>query len=461
MADTPKSKQLDWQTKQVVKYCIPLWLRDEHIKLAIAKVKGRIEPCHEMRQEPIAVVGFGPSLRTTWESIREFKHIITCSGSHKFLLEKGIIPTWHVEVDPRPHKVELLGPPHPDVVYLPASTCSPRYFDHLEGFQVKLWHIFANETEAIRTLPRGEWAITGGPDVGMRAMILARFFGFTDLQVFGMDGCAGPEEISHATFHPNSPKKYATCEYEGKTYLTTPALLECAKAVWHELDMMKDVRATFHGEGLVQAMAKNYKPNHPKTAILAVNNPELISAPYRDLNARLHRENLAYGVGGERHAPTILKLSETLKTKNILDYGCGKGRLGTAIPWQIAEYDPAIAGKEELPKPADIVSCTDVLEHIEPDKLLFVLEDLRRCVRQVGYFTIHTGPAQKTLADGRNTHLIQQDKKWWAEQLAQFFEVGKIIEAGVELHIVVGPKHRKQKRVPMSVVPELQPAEAS
>jgi hypothetical protein len=94
------------------------------------------------------------------------------------------------------------------------------------------------------------------------------------------------------------------------TYYTTPAFLECAKAVFHELDAMPDVDATFYGEGLVQHMARNYvrqaKTVQPN---LAITKPELISAELRELNARLHRENLAYGVGGGKHAPTVQKLS--------------------------------------------------------------------------------------------------------------------------------------------------------
>lgn len=169
---------------------------------------------------------------------------------------------------------------------------------------------------------------------------------------------------------------------------------------------------------------------------------ELISAAYRDLNAQLHRENLSYGVGGERHAPTVQKFCAALNTKDVLDYGCGKSRLAKALPFHIQEYDPAIPGKEGSPEPADIVVCTDVLEHVEPSKLGEVLDDLQRCVKQVGYFTIHTGPAQKHLADGRNTHQIQQGREWWRTELEKFFTVGQLVEVGPELHVVVRPRHK-------------------
>lgn len=431
---------LDVTQAQPVRYCVELWQRDAQIKLAMERVKARIQEKLVPRPESAAIVCYGPSLAETWEQVKDFEFIFSCSGSHKFLLERDIVPTYHVEVDPRPHKTLLIGPPHKDVEYLIASACSPAVFDLLEGFDVKLWHIFSNEAEALRTLPHGEWAITGGSSVGLRTMTIARFFGFVNQHVFGMDGCEGATG-KHAAAHPNQPKGHAQVEYEGKTYLTTPSMLECARQTWHELDQMPDVKATFYGEGLVQHMARHYVPKPaPKVAAIGMSKPELISAEYRDLNIKLHRENLAYGVSGSRHVVTVLKLAKTLKTKNILDYGCGKGELGKKIPWAIAEYDPAIAGKEESPKPADLVICTDVLEHIEPDRLNFVLDDLRRCVLQVGFFVVHTKAAKKVLADGRNAHLIQQGAGWWKKRLEKLFNVGSIIERGPELYIVVGPR---------------------
>lgn len=442
------TKTLDVTQPQDTTYCIPLWLRDEQIKQAIARIPARIQPVAEPRSEPIAVVGFGPSLTDTWEEIKRFQYIVTCSGSHKFLVERGVIPTHHVEVDPRPHKVALIGPPQEGTEYLIASTCHAAVFDHLKGFNVKLWHVFDSTEEASRLIPRGDWAITGGCDVGLRAMTIAGFLGFRDLHVFGIDGSA-KENTKHAAEHPNAISKYSTTEYGGKEYQTTPGMLAAAQQVWHELDQMPKVRATFYGEGLVQAMAKDYKPKDAGqfSNVVGFTWPHLITQEYRELNRRLHSDNLAYGVGGGKHAKTVLKLYESLlkstASPSVLDYGCGKGYLAKAIPFPIWEYDPAIPGKDELPRPADLVCCTDVLEHIEPELVNNVLGDLARVTRKVGYFVIHMGPAGKTLADGRNTHLLQRGQNWWRRKLEKFFDVGKILEVGMELHVVVGPKSGK------------------
>jgi 2-polyprenyl-3-methyl-5-hydroxy-6-metoxy-1,4-benzoquinol methylase len=211
------------------------------------------------------------------------------------------------------------------------------------------------------------------------------------------------------------------------------------------LNQLTDVTATFYGEGLVQAMATTYvrtPPASDTTTIIGYIKPELISAEYAALNAQLHKDNIAYGVGGGKHAPIVRKLCESLNTRSVLDYGCGKGYLAKALDFPIWEYDPAVEGKDAEPRPAELVVCTDVLEHIEPDRLDFVLADLRRVVRKVGYFTIHTGAAVKVLADGRNAHLIQEDKAWWTTRLSPYFTVAQVTQAGPVLHVVVGPKGR-------------------
>ena len=446
-------KKLDINEKQEVKYCVPLFIRDEQIKRNIANVKGRIEPYYEKRNDPIALVAFGPSLNQTWEKLKDFKYIMSCSGSHKFLIEKGIIPTWHNEVDPRPHKIELLGAPHPDVIYLPASTCHPDYFAWLgkHNAQIKMWHVFDSYEEGLRVLPHGEWALVGGASVGLRMFTIARFLGFVDFHIFGMDGCFG-ESGSHSAFHPNAPKDKYTVDYEGKTYHTSPSILEVAKQTLRELDQLKDVTYKFYGEGLVQEMAKNYKKILPEVELaIGISKPELISAEYRALNAQLHKENIVYGIGGvdggKKRSEVVLKLYESVGAKSLLDYGAGKQQLTKNLPMPIWSYDPAFPEISESPRPADLVVCLDVLEHVEPDKLDFVLSDIARCILKCGYFIIYTQPAQKILPDGRNTHLIQEGKEWWEDKLSKYFELfpNSIIERGPELHVIAGPKKTKIK----------------
>lgn len=375
--------------------------------------------------------------------------------THTFVADDCVVH--NCEVDPRPHKIALLGKPHPRVEYLAASTCCPEYFDHLakglgEAFekQVKLWHVFDSDADGFRLLPYGEWILTGGASVGLRAILMARLLGFTDVHVFGMDGCFG-KSGTHAGEHPNSSPGSRDCEYpegSGIIYKTTTNFLHCAQQTSHELNQLPDVQCTFHGEGLTQAMMKNRKPSPVplETAMPAMLKPPLISPEYLELNRRLHTERPDYGTSGAKHANEVLSIMKRCGLTSVLDYGCGKGLFGIAMAEKgvpIWEYDPCVEGKEESPRPADIVVCTDVLEHIEPDRLLFVLKDLQRVVKKIGYFVVHTGPASKVLADGRNAHILQQPREKWAETLRQFFEVpdNGVNQVGPLVRFVVGVKH--------------------
>jgi FkbM family methyltransferase len=433
------------KSKIEVQYCIPLEQRDAQVRESTQRIKGRIQP-GPITNEPIAIVGFGPSLNDTWQELRKFKYIMTGSGSHKFLVDRGIIPTHHVEVDPREHKIGLMGPPQPQTEYLIASACHPKLFDHLEGFNVKLWHIHTGDPETTlpTVFPRGEWILTGGSNVSLRAMVIARFMGFVNQHIFGMDSSMSNDGKSHADFHPKGSKGYYLTTYDKVEYKVTQPLVEYSRQFFHELKQMPEVEVTMYGEGMLQHLFRNkYVPaaQRKKTKKdIAVIMPKVISDEYLKLNRELHESNPNYGVSGEKRVDIVLKLSESLNTKNILDYGCGKGMLAKKLPFPIWEYDPAIPGKDTPPKPADLVICTDVLEHIEPDLLDNVIADLARCTKECAYVVVHTKAALKTLADGRNAHLIQEGATWWEKRLSAWFDVSKIIDKDYELHIVLGPK---------------------
>lgn len=444
-----EKKKVDALTEKLeVKYCIPEWLRDTQIRASCARFKDRIQPC-ALRDEPIALVCFGPSLNKSWEHIREFAYVMTCSGSHKFLMDRGIVPTWHVEVDPRSHKIKLIGDNiHKSTTFLLASCVHPEVFDHVEksGAKIVLWHTYSGEKrEALPVVyPRGEWVSTGGANVGLRAMVLCRMLGFRDIHLFGMDGSFAPGEMAHADEHPNRPKDWIMAQFNGKEYATTTAFLECARGTLHELEMLPDCHVTFYGSGLIQDMvkAKQGELKKKERSTIAFYCPHTISKEYIEQNRILHEQNPYYGTSAVNHVDTIKNIFKATECKSLLDYGCGKGLLAKHIDFPIWEYDPAVPGKDTPPRPADLVVCIDTLEHIEPDYLLAVLGDIARCCEKVGYFVIGTGPAKKTLPDGRNTHLIQEGKDWWREKLSLFFDIPNdgIKEINGQLHIIVGPK---------------------
>lgn len=167
----------------------------------------------------------------------------------------------------------------------------------------------------------------------------------------------------------------------------------------------------------------------------------LISPEYRAIQEKLH-ERADFGNSSGKWAKPVALIANENEFETIGDYGCGKGDLKAALnhsPY-VFEYDPAIEGKQVPLPPCDLVVCTDVLEHIEPDCLEEVLDDLKRCTKKFGFFVVSTIPAEKTLPDGRNAHLIQEGMEFWLPKMWERWHVVRVEWLTGDLMIFVVPK---------------------
>ena len=170
-----------------------------------------------------------------------------------------------------------------------------------------------------------------------------------------------------------------------------------------------------------------------------------ISDDYRNAQKQLH-ENPNYGVASLQYAPIVKEVIQQIGATSISDYGAGKCRLRMKLKelglrkFRYFPFDPAFPEYGE-PKEAELVCCIDVLEHVAPFYLYAVLIDLRKITTGHGFFTIHTGPAVKTLADGRNAHLIQNPASWWLPKLCDHFEILHLQASPGGFWIVVSPKN--------------------
>lgn len=149
----------------------------------------------------------------------------------------------------------------------------------------------------------------------------------------------------------------------------------------------------------------------------------LISPAYANLNKKLHQDNEAYGTSGIQYAQDVMNLCFQYSTQDVLDYGCGKSTLANNLPFTIQQYDPCVERFSAKPWPADILVCTDVLEHIEPDCINDVIAHIGALTKKVAFLLVANGPALKTLEDGRNAHLIQENPRWWLEKLSANLDV--------------------------------------
>lgn len=158
------------------------------------------------------------------------------------------------------------------------------------------------------------------------------------------------------------------------------------------------------------------------------------------MQAEFHEVTPSYGISGAKQCEAVLGFCDKLKTRDVLDYGCGKATLQKGLPFAIQNYDPCMHEYAARPKPAVLVCCTDVLEHVEEDCIDAVIADLRSLTFQVLFVNVATRPAKKTLPDGRNAHILQRSNDWWIMRLMAYFDFQSYQTGNGEFTALLTPK---------------------
>ena len=161
----------------------------------------------------------------------------------------------------------------------------------------------------------------------------------------------------------------------------------------------------------------------------------VISEKQKQLNKELHQTNKnfgnrATGAGIAHNLPVTLNRMHELGVCNtFLDYGTGKGLLIQRLKKlvnpkiHITGYDPSVSEYSNHPEGKyDIVSCLDVLEHVELDSIDSVIDDIASLTSKFCYVVVDLQPAVKTMSDGRNAHILLAPTDWWINKFSQRFK---------------------------------------
>lgn len=143
-----------------------------------------------------------------------------------------------------------------------------------------------------------------------------------------------------------------------------------------------------------------------------------------DYYKQIHNSNAKYGAGS-RHFYFVFSLLVYLKSRTVIDFGCGKGVLADQIqqiPHLVCKkYDPAIAGIDEIPEEHfDCLVNTDVLEHIPETELDQTIRHFPR-LSDTAIVIPHLRKAAQRLPNGENAHCTLKTPNEWAEVLSSHY----------------------------------------
>src|SRR6185436_625771 len=152
--------------------------------LASALARGH-PPCELQPERPerLAIVAAGPSVPDFLDEIATFDHVWSVNGAYGYLIDQGIICDGFIGVDPLPTLSGYFGKAHKHTTYYLSAECDPSVFDVLQGYNIRLWMPEQDGVDIKVTIPK----IAGGTTAVTRTPFVARFLGYRDITLFGVD----------------------------------------------------------------------------------------------------------------------------------------------------------------------------------------------------------------------------------------------------------------------------------
>ncbi len=211
--------------------------------------------------------GSGPSLRDSVEDIKRHKDkgdfVVAIKGAHDYLINRGVVPTAGLAIDPQP-KIFHTFTPHKDVKYYFASQVHPSVFNKFNGYDVTLFHMYTSiPNEEMADIIGDGFLIGGGSTSGLRAMTLAFVLGYRNFHLYGFDSCMS-DGIRKITGEGQQHKKLVNVHVGSpdsqEVYIADAAMAAQAdefEKMMQFLSNMAKIHVTTHGKGLIQAIVKH------------------------------------------------------------------------------------------------------------------------------------------------------------------------------------------------------------
>ena len=398
----------------------------------------------EKEHDGIAILcGSGPSIADYIEDIKFWQKsgatVFAMNGAANYLLNNGILADYQCILDAREITVAVVGEAKE---HLFASQVHPACFDKKPD--AKVWHL---QIEGIDDLlpeyDEGYCLIGGAASVGNTATCLAYAMGYRNLQLYGYDS-SNKAENSHAFHQPiNDGEPMVSVRFGGNDYIASITMkLQAEKIIETTRALIQHgVHIDVHGYGLFPDMWQSWG-NIKKLEEQAKYELMWTHDAYRDV------------APGELCAQVFI--DKFNPHGNVIDFGCGTGR--GALKLHEAGCDMLLLDFTENSRDTDALSlsfklcdltlpidvdgveygyCTDVMEHIEPDKVDSVICNIMAVAENV-FFQISLVPDVMGSLIGQDLHLSVHPAAWWADKFSTLgFDVKWTQDEGISAFFYV------------------------
>lgn len=421
-------------------------------------------------ENALIIVGASPCLKDDVKELAKLEQseyrklfiIIVVNSALKPCLNAGVKPDYVIAMDGNPETlVSDLDCDNENIKLIVSNNVAPEIFNVWKGKEIWWSPYYSISPKVLRKVKPilGERMMTGGNTFSAALGLGFRVFGSRIFVMVGSEHCYDSQYYAHKKSRwekGSNLSHWKVKDIKGRERWTNIPLWQYKVWIEHLTDHLPschfidtsygvlgtDTENILHMD-LSEAIEKTIDAF--KTAAEIETDPVLKEKARYDAAYLTGRYLPQAGIGFLRR--TMRKISFG-KAKKFLDVGCGIGQVvaelrnkgyesyGCDISEKIKPYWEqgnitqfcTVCPANELPfqdNEFDIVTCTEVLEHIPEEKVLDSLKEIHRVGRGDFILTYATGKAvHKMPNDGSEPHITIKPMDWWVNK---FKEAGFIV----------------------------------
>ena len=447
-------------------------------------------------EDAIIVVGASPSLLRDVEELAKLENnphrkkfiIIVVNSALKPCLRAGVKPDYVIAIDGNPETiVDDLDCENENLTLIASNNVAPKIFDAWKGKEIWWGGYYCLSKDVVKKIKPilGKRMISGGNTFTAAMGIGYAIFGSRIFIMVGSEHCYDEQYYAHKKSRweeNNDMSHWKVVDINGKERWTNIPLWQYKIWIEHMADNLPHVHFVDTSYGLLGTDTEQI--SHLSLADAITKTGEAFDKTERLKDDSILKEKTRYdaayatgkyfpeaGIGFFRKLMRKVTFGEA---HTFLDVGTGVGQVvahlrnkgfeayGTDISDKIKKYwlmgniskFCKVCPAHELPfedETFDIVSCTEVLEHIPEDKVLDSLSEIYRVGRGdyiLSYSLVRA--VHKMPFDGSEPHITLKPMDWWTEKMkeAGFSIIGLILnkqQTGCVVYATKGKRDAKGK----------------